>query len=32
MASPGALTSEKLLALTKQALGGRNTGLMTDTW
>ena len=32
MASPGALTYEDLIALTKQALGGRNTGLMNDAW
>jgi len=32
MATPGAYTYEELIALTKQALGGRNTGLMTDAW
>ena len=32
MAEAGALSYDDLLALTKQALGGRSTGLMTDTW
>ncbi len=32
MATPGELTSTELLALIKQSLGGRNTGLMTDAW
>lgn len=32
MASPGALTYEDLLALTKQAVGGRTGGLLTDAW
>lgn len=32
MASPGAYTYEELVALAKQAMGGRNTGLMTDAW
>ncbi len=32
MANPGDLTTAELLALVKQALGGRNTGLMNDAW
>jgi len=32
MAAPGTLTTTELVALTKQTLGGRNTGLMTDAW
>lgn len=32
MATAGALSYDDLLALTKQALGGRNSGLMTDAW
>lgn len=32
MATPGDLTTTKLLALAKQALGGRSSGLMTNAW
>ncbi len=32
MAAPGALTRDELVALAKQALGGRSGGLMTDAW
>lgn len=32
MAIAGTLTTVELLALTKQSLGGRNSGLMTDAW
>lgn len=32
MAAPGSLTLTRLIALTKQALGGRDTGLMDDPW
>jgi hypothetical protein len=32
MPAPGNLTLTALLALTKQALGGRTGGLMTDSW
>lgn len=32
MATPGDLTTVELLALAKQSLGGRSSGLMTDAW
>ena len=32
MATPGELTTPELLALVKQSVGGRNSGLMTDAW
>jgi hypothetical protein len=32
MAGPGSLTLTELIALTKQALGGRATGLLNDAW
>ena len=32
MAAAGSLNLTKLLALTKQAMGGRNAGLMDDAW
>jgi len=32
MAAPGLLDRDALVALTKQALGGRNSGLMNDAW
>ena len=32
MAAPGFLSTTELVALTKQTLGGRSSGLMTDAW